>query len=130
MNTGLPRQVKVIDWPSWSGDRSNSIDARDRVSAAGFRLSMKGQANEAAPTAATATVARYRKSRWVSPSPSSFSGRVVSARPAERRVGKEGGSTCRLWRTRYNSNKKIIIYELHETKAMNLSKSTIYTTAK
>ena len=68
MNTGLPRQTTVMRWPTSTGDRSTPVDASASVSAAGFMLSMNGQAASAAPTTPTAPVAISRKSRRVSPS--------------------------------------------------------------
>src|SRR5690349_2672242 len=70
MKTGLPRHFTVMAWPTWIGWTFTSIDDSARVSAAGLRLLMKGQATAARPTAPRAPVATMRKSRRVgSPCP-------------------------------------------------------------
>ena len=65
MKTGLPRQLTVIAWPTSIGFTFTSTEASARVSAAGLRLLMNGQATAAAPTAPRAPVATIRKSRRV-----------------------------------------------------------------
>ena len=52
MKTGLPRHFTVIAWPTCDRlRRSTSIEDSASVSAAGFILSMNGQAVAATPTA-------------------------------------------------------------------------------
>src|SRR3954463_12369446 len=98
---GLPRQVTVMRWPSWMGERSTSVVACASVSCAGFMLPIKGQIAEAAPTIPTAVAVSVRKSRRVVASPTSW-GLAVSAidgpllAPADRRRrGKLYGPTGR-----------------------------------
>ena len=57
MNTGLPRHLMVICWPSATGARSISTEAIASTEASGFIWLMNGQAVSAAPTAATEPVA-------------------------------------------------------------------------
>src|SRR5262249_3781200 len=63
MNSGLPRHFTVTAWPTWIGCTFTSMDESAKVSAAGLRLLMKGQATVMPPTAPNAPVATMRKSR-------------------------------------------------------------------
>jgi hypothetical protein len=49
-------------WPSSREDKSTSVDAKAKVSAAGFIWSIKGQATDAAPMPAIAYVEIIKKS--------------------------------------------------------------------
>ena len=65
MNTGLPRHITVMAWPSLIGARSTSMEASAWVEASGFICWMSGQSVAAAPTAANEPAATIRKSRRV-----------------------------------------------------------------
>ncbi len=71
--TGFPCHFTVTLWPGSMGERSTSTVASARTLAAGFMLSMNGQATAAAPAMPAMVVARTMKSRRLS------SGASVSA---------------------------------------------------
>src|SRR5229473_1940386 len=63
MKTGLPRQATVRRWPTAIGARSTSVVESASVSRAGFRLSINGQIEIAAPMPPSAPAVSSRKSR-------------------------------------------------------------------
>ena len=63
MNTGLPRHDTVMAWPSFTGDRSTSMEASACVETSGSIWLMNGHSATAAPTPAKACAAMTMKSR-------------------------------------------------------------------